>query len=355
MTGRWRRVPGGVVEASLLIALVATVAWRIAGDRVGGRESVGPGPSPLPDTIRQADEAYESGALAVASALYADVLRKDVDNVHARIRLANVFRLNSWNASALTMVDEALALDPDNAVAHLLRAKIYRDDGESALAVAEYEVAIEAQPTNTEALYYVGTSYQAARRFDDAIRVYARAVEADVDLAIPPFEPVPFGIQARLQLARTYRQLSRVQLQNDGYEDGMALLELALDVLREADTVVKERGLDDYGDARAELISGLSLKATMLRRARRPESETLAVYEEMARVDPRDIDAWMEAGRIRRGIATSRADLEAVETYFETAYELDPRDQDAHTNLTSVRQDLARTDAELEEMFRDTP
>ncbi|MBT3267910.1 hypothetical protein HN371_12180, partial [Candidatus Poribacteria bacterium] len=228
-------------------------------------------------------------------------------------------------------------------------------NGESALAVAEYEAVLGTSPRNAEALYYVGTNYQASRRFDDAIGVYARAAAADTDLIIPPFETVPFGIQARLQLGRTYRQLCRVQFENDGYDDGMALLELALDVLREAHSLVETTSLRGYGDARAELISGLSYKATMLRRARRPEQDVLAAYEEMTAVDPNDVAAWLDAGHIRRRAAGSRADLETVEAYYLRAYELDPRDIDAHTNLLSVRQDLQRPEEDLAIILGDTP
>ncbi|MEO2005440.1 MAG: tetratricopeptide repeat protein [Candidatus Poribacteria bacterium] len=355
MSGRWRRYAGGIVEAGVLVALVATAGWRVASDRVGSRDPVGPSPASLPDTIRRADAEYDAGHLAAASAIYADVLRKDTDNVDARIRLANVFRLNSWNASALTMVDEALGRDPTNSTARLLRSRIYRDEGEGALAVAEYEAALATRPTNTEALYYVGTSYQAARRFDDAIRAYQRAIAADVDLIIPPFEPVPFGVQARTQLARTYRQLSRVQLQAGGYADGMSLLDLALDVLRDAHVVVTDASLRSDGGARAELVGALVAKGSLLRQARQPEAAVLAVYEEITRIDPTDIGAWIETGIMLRRAAMSRLDLEAVERVFLTAYEIDPRDPDAHTNLTSVRQDLAYSDAELDEMFRAAP
>ena len=355
MTRRWWRARLGAVEAVLCIALVASVAWRVSSDRVGSRGPVTAGDAPVADTLRRADAAYESGSLAASGALYADVLRKDVANVRARIRLANVFHLNSWNASALTMIDEALALAPTSGVARVLRAKIYRDNGDGTLAVAEYEAVLDASPRNAEALYYLGTSYQASRRFDDAIRVYMRAAEADTDLIVPPFESVPFGVQARLQLGRTYRQLCRVQFENDGYRDGMALLELALDALREAHALVESTLLRGYGDARGELTSALSYKATMLRRARQPEQAVLAVYEEMTRVDPDDVVAWLDAGQIRRRAAATRADLETVEGYFARAYELDPRDIDAHTNLLSVRQDLQRPDEELAIILGDAP
>ncbi len=355
MSGRWRAARLGVFEAAILVALVTSIVWRVNADRSGASPAPPPDARPADALLRSADAAYEHGRLAEASALYSDVLRADDGSVHARVRLANVFHLNSWNASALTMIDEALTLEPTNAVARLLRAKVYRDDGEGALAVAEYEALLETQPRNTEALYYVGTSYQAARRFDDAIVVYRRAAAADTQLVVPPFERVPFGIQARLQLGRTYRQLSRVQFQAGGYADGMSLLELALGALRDAHQVVASISLTAYSDVRAELTSALSFKMTMLRRAQRPETDVLAVVEEMVVVDPDDVAAWLDAGQIRRRAARTRADLEVVETYFARAYELDPRDLDAHTNLVSVRQDLERSDADLLLILRDVP
>jgi tetratricopeptide (TPR) repeat protein len=358
VTGRWPAVRLGLIEAAILVALVASIAWRVNADRAGDAAATAAPPSNAAsaDVLAQrADDAYEDGRLAEASALYSDVLHADDDAVHARVRLASIFQRNSWNATALSMIDEALALDPANAVARLLRAKVYRDEGEGALAVAEYEALLGTQPRNAEALYYVGTSYQAARRFDDAIVAYRRGVEADVELAIPPFERVPFGVQSRLQLGRTYRQLSRVQFQASGYADGMSLLELSLDALRDAHGVVASISLTQYSDVRAELTSTLSFKMTMLRRAQRPETDVLAVFEEMIQVDPDDVGAWLDAGQIRRRAARTRADLEVVETYFARAYELDPRDLDAHTNLVSVRQDLDRNDADLTQVLQDLP
>ena len=354
MSGRWRAARLGAIEAVILLALVISIVWRVNADRSGAD------PAPAPDVgqadvhLAAADEAYAGGRLAEASSLYADALRADDGNVHARVRLANIFHLNSWNDSALSMIDEALERDGANAVARLLRAKVYREEGEGPLAVAEYEALLEAAPQNAEALYYVGTSYQAARRFDEAIVSYRRAVEADADLVVPPFERVPFGLQARLQLGRTYRQLSRVQFQAGGYADGMSLVALALDALRDAHGVVGGMSMTQYSDVRAELTSALSFKMTMLRRRQRPESEVLTVFEEIIQVDPEDVGAWLDAGQIRRRAARTRADLELVETYFARAYELDPRDLDAHANLVSVRQDLDRNDADLQLILQDT-
>ncbi len=228
----WR----GIAEGVLLALLVGTLSWRIAADRPVGIRTDAAAPR-LPTQsaealLAKAHGAYDAGDLASAGAFYADILKVDEGNVIARLRLANIFHVNSWNDSAMALLDEAIARDPDDSSAHLLQAKIYRDEGQSELATQRYETVLQRDPHNAAAHYYLGTAYQSDQRFEDAITQYGAAVRDDESLRMPPFEAVPFGIQARLQLGRTYRQLARFAMQRDTAADAEQLLELALDVLR---------------------------------------------------------------------------------------------------------------------------
>ena len=348
----WR----GIAEGALLLLLVVTLSWRIAADRTVGA-SGGETPPRLPDQtaealLLKAQAAYDAGDLASAGAFYADILKVDDGSVVARLRLANIFHANSWNDNAMALLDEAIARDPDEQSARLLQAKIHRDEGDAALATQQYESVLQLDPHNAAAHYYLGTAYQSDRRFEDAIREYGASMRDDPSLRMPPFEAVPFGIQARLQLGRTYRQLARYAMQNDAAADAETLFELALDALR--DTVARADGaqLTGYGEARSELRDTLDDKARLLRRRAADEQDILAVHEEKTRVDPDDPVAWLDAGQATMNLARTRPDVEKALEYFRTAFNTDPTYMDANANMIATQQLLEYSDEDLERVLR---
>ena len=52
--------------------------------------------------------------------------------------------------------------------------------------------------------------YQGTKQFEEAQDHYKKAIENDPDLIDVPFEPIPIGLQARLQLSRTYRNIQQM-------------------------------------------------------------------------------------------------------------------------------------------------
>ena len=174
-----RRLPA-YLEAALFLLLTATVAWRIAADRSGGKDmEIEPPAESAAELLEQADEAYESMDMAGAATLYHDVLKRDPDNLRSRVQLAHIFLLNNWNANSIQLLDEVLERDLDHLEARLLFAKILRDEGRSNTAALVYESSLRVNPNNAEALYYLGTAYQAAGKFKEALGSYRRAIESD--------------------------------------------------------------------------------------------------------------------------------------------------------------------------------
>jgi len=349
------RMWSGIAEGLVLILLVATVIWRIAADRggdVAGLSPVHVASESVPSLLARANQAYESSNLAAAGAWYADVLKSDADNVVARVRMANIFHQNAWNDNAKRLLDEALVLEPGDREARLLMAKIFRDEGQPEEATQEYEALLMQEPNNSEAHYYLGTAYQSERRFEEAILEYQEAIRSDADLETPPFDVVPFGLKAGLQLGRAYRQLSRFAMQNGEIDDARALLDLASDVLRDTVARVQDTALAGYTEPTSELVGVLDATARLVRRTRGDESEVLALFMEMTRVDPEDPVAWLEAGQVTRTLAKIRRDVEVALTYFQKAFELDPRYSDAHTNLVAATQLLEYSDDDLREALK---
>jgi tetratricopeptide (TPR) repeat protein len=349
-----------VVESVLFALILGVMSFRLAHDRSSPSREAAPVADSTNDLRQRAEKAYQEKNLAVATTLYADILRVEPDDIQARMRLAEVFHQNSWNESALALLNEVFQRDPNNTPAHLLRAKIRRDDGDSDLAMEDYLRVLAIEPNNAEAYYYLGTTYHAAKRVDEAIRAYQQAIASDPTLAKPFFESVPFGIQARVLLGRTYRQQAMDAINVGNRLDGLARLHDALDVLREAvalsKTIRTETDADAEGstgyEARAELVNTLRQKASVLRRAGNPNGpEVLAVFEEITRVEPEDTEALLEVGTIRYRTAKSRDDLKQAEKPIQRAFELDPLDIDAQVTLKAIRDDLARSDTELAKTF----
>lgn len=355
-----RRLPA-YLEAALFLLLTATVAWRIAADRSGGKDmEIEPPAESAAELLELADEAYESMDMAGAATLYHDVLKRDPDNLRSRVQLAHIFLLNNWNANSIQLLDEVLERDLDHLEARLLFAKILRDEGRSNIAALVYESSLRVNPNNAEALYYLGTAYQADGKFKEALGSYRRAIESDADLKPAPMEAAPFGVQAHLQIGRTYRQLARLHLgqaanaERNGNPDDAAYARMlskrrsdrALLELRAAHETAMRAGLEDYGDVMRELTSALAQEALNMRRNRKPETEILRVYQEIAQIDPSDIDAWIEAGRILILNAQTLADYETARRHFEAAYKLSPNDIDARIGMTEAQQEIDRLKGE---------
>lgn len=344
------------IEGMVFVLLVGVMAFRLAQDRGGkGRES-SPVSAPAEVLRQRAEKAFQEKNLALAATLYAELLRVEPEDVPARLRLAEVFHRNAWNESALALLDEVFQREPNNTPAHLLRAKIRRDEGDSDLATEDYERVLAVEPNNAEAYYYLGTTYHAAKRVEDALRAYRKAIESDPNLEKPFFESVPFGIQARVMLGRTYRQQATDLLDAGNRQESLRRLEEALNVLREATALSGSRRVEAEEteeenpayEARIELVNALRQKASLLRRMGDPNSpHVLAVFEEITRVDPENTDALVEVGTIRYRTAKSREDLRVAEKFLQRAFELDPLDLDAQVTLKAVRDDLALSDADL--------
>ncbi|MBM3213350.1 tetratricopeptide repeat protein [Candidatus Poribacteria bacterium] len=337
------------VEAGLLALLIGSLSGRIAFDRGAWLWQ----PAELSADIAVADAAFDAKDLAKASVLYAESIARNPEDSRSQVRLAFTLHRNSWNESALHLLNQALGRDPAMIDALLLRARVLRDDGESDAAVADYQRALSMQPDNAEALYYLGTTYQASREMTLAAESYLAAIAADPELTRPPFEDLPFGIQARVQLGRAYRQLATAQLAAGNREDGAELVELAIEELREAVREIRRAELAASAETEAELVSALRQQIGLLRRTGDPNSgAVLAALEEIVKVDPTDTGAWVDAGMVRYRNARTRAELELAVRAFQRAVETDPLDLDAQTALKEARDTLALPEEQLIEALR---
>ena len=296
-------------------------------------ENTPPAASQAQSLVQKADALFEAEDLAPALVAYWDAVRAiqsadDTDAgellLHAHLRISEIYYHSNWVEDAEAHLEKANAIQPEYPPIHLLRGKIKRDTGEPAEAVTAFLTVLEIDPTNAEAHYQLGILYQGTKQYQQAISHYQKAIEADTDLKRAPFESVPVGLQARLQLSRTYRRIlqdyqfiDRELTQKEQTElaefekKGIAMLE----------EVVKLN--PNYSEAKDELIGLLFGQAAALGRSgeERFYDEALTVYEKIVALDPNEIDAWKWIGQIHESFLQ---DPEEALKAYKKAYALEP-------------------------------
>lgn len=314
-----RHLPG-TVEVLLLVILMGLAWAQIEADRDNPPEPLQPRDSAA--LVQEAEQTYEAGDVAQASRLFWHAIRLDREQVEARIRLASIYQsgIHSWESDALKLVNEALQYKPTHTKARLLKAKILRNQGESNLAATEYLRVLQTDPHNAEAHYHLGTAYAGSQQQEEAEYHYQQAIAGDFDLVQPEFDDQPFGLLARLQLARLLRRQK-----NDIR---------AISVLDETLTLQR-----DYAEARSELADLLQRRASLLIRESAEPGTRLANYQRILEIDPEDPEAWLRVGEIYEH--SMNQPTEAMEAY-KRAYELDPLYTDALLSIRSLELQLER-------------
>jgi tetratricopeptide (TPR) repeat protein len=338
-------------EAVILVLLIALI---FLNTRRGGVEATLPPSSQAQAFIEQGDKDFAKQDLPKALIEYWRAIQafeadahsiKPESLLHARLRVSEIYFHSNWAEDAETHLERAAKINPDHADVHLLRGKLLRDKGEQVLAVKEFLKVVEEDPMHAEAHYSLGVLYQGTKQYEQAIVYYEKAVENDPDLINLPFESAPTGLQARLQLSRTYRSLlqgyqfidreltDEEQAQLAGLEDkGIAVLE---EVVRRD---------PDFTEAKGELIGLLYGRAAVLRRGgeERAYDEALAVYEKIVALDPTEIDAYQWIGQIHHAFLQ---DPEAALEAYKKAYQLEP-DPGTLAIIKSLEVDLQRMTGE---------
>ncbi len=308
------RYVAGVIEIVLLIAMMASGWIRIEADRDNP-------PEPLPqrdvsELRREAEKFFDDGQIAQTSRLYWHIIKLDPRQVEARFQLASIYQssIHSWENDALKLVNDALAYAPEYVDAHLLKGKILRNQGGPREAAREYLQVLAFDPENAEAHYHLGTAYEGNQQYDDATYHYQQAISGDPTLEQPIFEAVPFGLRARLQLARLlYRQKQP---------------DKAIDMLEETLALAP-----DYGEAKSELALLLRKRAERLIRESADPDVQLANYQRILEIDPEDPLVWHRMGQIYEHYLDQPD--KAMKAY-KRAYELDPFYGDALLDIRSL-------------------
>ena len=332
-------------EAVILIALIVLI---VLNTKRGGAEIDSPAASQAGEFIERGDEYFAKQNLPKALFAYWEAIQaieadtNDVDHasrLHAHLRVSEIYFHSNWTADAEIHLNRAAAIEPDHPAVHLLRGKLLRDTGEQALAVREFLAVIAKDPTDAEAHYQLGVLYQGTKQFEEAQTHYNKAIENDPDLIDVPFEAIPIGLQARLQLSRTYRNIQQMyqfidrELTAEEQTQLVSLENKGLEILEE---VVAHA--PNYTEAREELIGLLYGRAGTLRRGgeERAYDEALDVYQKIVTLDPTEVDAYLWMGQIYNSFLQ---DPESALEVYRKAYALEP-DSMTLTEIKNLERDL---------------
>ena len=340
------------LEALIIILFIALMIALIRND---GAQS-----EPLPvsrarEFINQADQDFAKQDLGRAALAYWEAIRiiesaardgnaptdeLDNDLLHANLRVAEIYQHSSWIKDARNRLERAAKIQPHHVDVRLLRGKLARDDADTMAVANELLAVIEKDSSHAEAHYMLGVLYQQNKQFEDAIAHYKAAIESDAALVALPFEPQPIGLQARLQLARTYRRM----LQDYRFIDREVSEQESVKIgeIEDAVLAVLEQAVEispDFSEAKDELVNHLVSRAAIVAREgdTRPYDEALKLYERVVKLDPTRDDIWKRIGEI---YAHFMDDKEAALKAYKAAYQLKP-DLETLAIIETLQADVA--------------
>jgi Flp pilus assembly protein TadD len=223
-------------------------------------------------------------------------------------RLAQARKLFSAGSyeQASHLLEDSLKTQPNDADIHLLLGQTYTLEGRRTDAIQQFTRALELSPDSASIYNALGTALNRFAEFDQARKAFEQAIaldphipEAHVNLAMSLAQSGDLtGAEQQLQIA--------IQLQPDGKTAAAAHYLMAKIFAGDGPNQDSQRALDELSAA--------------------------------VRIEPRDQEAWLALGRLRRDMNDEPGTLAA----FEQAVACDPHDPDSQYELGSEY--LARGD-----------
>lgn len=99
--------------------------------------------------------------------------------VSARLKLADFYYFQSDEKNALRAVNDILAINPNNFDALMFLGKIYISQGKTLQVMDVFGKVIKTRPNSSAAFYNLGIAYFNTQLFDEAERLFLRAIQLD--------------------------------------------------------------------------------------------------------------------------------------------------------------------------------
>lgn len=193
------------------------------------RSKFGAAPPDAAALLRQAESAYERGALDEARRLCASLLQGKPDEVRAMCLMAAAAADSGQLEEGLRWTQRAAAADPLSASPHFVAGRLWQGAGRLAEAEASYRRAVELQPDHARAHNNLGSVLHMQGRLEAALAAYRRALDLDPGLpqANQNYASIVRDTGALARAAEDYRRYTQA---NPG--DALALNDLG-NTLRE--------------------------------------------------------------------------------------------------------------------------
>ena len=146
------------------------------------RSKLGAAPAEPGALLRQAEAAYERGALEEARRLCATLLRQEPDDVRAMCLLAAAAADAGQLEEGLRWTQRAIAADPASASPHFVAGRLWQGAGRLPEAESSYRRAVELQPQHARAHNNLGSVLHMQGRLEAALTAYRRALDLDPGL-----------------------------------------------------------------------------------------------------------------------------------------------------------------------------
>jgi tetratricopeptide (TPR) repeat protein len=287
----------------------------------------------------QAIALHQTGQLALAQAIYEEILRVSPNCAEA-MRLLGALAAQSRNSlKALDLINRAIELDPDNAAAHYIRGSVLRELKQWDAALASYERAIELKPDYAEAHLYRGIVLQEFKKWDAALACHDRAIVIRTDFAEAHFcrGNVLMQLRRLVEAVASYDQAiaARATFAEAYCNRGIVLKELGQ---MEAALSSYQRAISIRGD-----VAETHFNCGNVLRALKRSHEALSSYARALALSGEYVEAHCNRGNVFGELKQWESALAS----YERCIALRPDHPDAHSNRGNVLYELGRRDEAL--------
>ena len=300
-------------------------------------------PDPLVN-VQRARALYESGSLAQAQALYAEVLRTDPRHYESLHILGVIAMRMGDPAVAVELIGRAIEAEPRKAAAYCNRGLALERLGKQQAALADYDRAVTLDPRFWGGYFNRAKVQRTLGHLEDALTSY------DSVIAINRSCTEAFTNRSEVLLA-----LHRWEAALDSSDRAIALDAQCAEAHYNRGLALGHLGRWDAALASHERAIALSPESAGAHRARgtalmvleRPEA-ALANYQRAIALEPQDADAHCNHGAALVKLGRSDAALKS----FDAAIAMDSAHVEAHYNRGRLLQDSQHWQPSLESYDR---
>ena len=305
-----------------------------------GQAAFPKGGAALEQRFTQAVTLHQSGRLAEAQSLYAQVLKLRPTHFGA-LHLSGVIAAQSGNFErAEQLIAKAIAINPSIATAHSNRGNALKGLNRLQAAVQSYDRAIALKPDYAEAHNNRGVALQALKQFEAAVQSYDRAIALKPDYA-EACNNRGVALHELKQFEAAVASYDRAIAIRPDYAEAYSYRGATLQELKQFEAAVQscERAIalrSDYAEAHGNCAAALQ--------ALRQLKSAMQCYDRAIALKPDYAEAYNN-----RGVALQElGQLENAVASYDKAIAIRPDYAEAYYNRGNALKELKQLEAALQ-------